>query len=66
MTVGLSSIVGATLLFCRVLVFYDDGGADRDTVIEVGHVLIGHAEAARRYRLPDGLRLIRAVDSIER
>src|SRR5258708_23041780 len=28
------------------LISHDDGGADRDPVIQIGHVFVGHAEAA--------------------
>src|SRR5689334_18143345 len=42
------------------------GGADTDAGIEIGHVFVGHAEAARRHRLSDGLRLIGTVDAVER
>ena len=48
------------------LVLHDDRGADGDATIEIGDVLIGHAEAAGRYRLADRLRLVRAVDAIQR
>src|SRR5579862_2393679 len=41
-------------------------GADRDTIIEIDHVLIGHAEAAGGDGLSDRLRLVGAVDAIER
>src|SRR6266576_4997794 len=39
---------------------------DEDAAIEVGDVLIGHAEAAGGDRLSDRLRLVRAVNAIER
>src|SRR6185437_6258247 len=35
-------------------------------VVEVGDVVIGHAEAAGRYRLSDGFRLVGAVDPVQR
>ena len=45
---------------------HDHLGADADAAVEVDHVLVGHAEAARRYGLADGLGLVRAVDAVER
>src|SRR6185437_13696798 len=48
------------------LILHDDGGADGDPAIEIGHVVIGHPEAARGHRLTDGLGLVRAVNPIER
>src|SRR5690606_37654374 len=40
--------------------------AYRSALVEVDHVLIGHADAARGYRSPDRPWLIGAVDTIER
>src|SRR5258707_13929853 len=40
--------------------------ADLDPVVEVDHVLVEHADAARRYRVADRVRLVRAVDAVER
>src|SRR5690606_1457330 len=34
--------------------------------IEIDHILIRHAEAARRYCFADRLRLVRAVNAVER
>src|SRR3954467_14541761 len=54
---------------CRgflLVVQHDHGGADSDAAIEVADVLVGHAEAARGYRLADRLRLVGAVDAVER
>src|SRR5216684_7014751 len=48
------------------LIFDDDRRSNRHTVVEIGHVVIGHAEAARRYRLADRLRLVGSVDAIKR
>src|SRR6202022_732904 len=48
------------------LVFHDHGGADGDTIIEIGHVFIVHAEAAGGYGLADGLRLVGTVNAIKR
>src|SRR5262249_9543128 len=39
---------------------YDHGGADPDAAVEIGDVLVGHAEAAGRHRLADRLRLVGA------
>ena len=50
----------------EVLVQHHHRGADRDAVIEVGDVVIGHAEAAGRHRLADRLRLVGAVDAVQR
>ena len=49
-----------------VLVLHDHHGADGDPVIKIGHIFIGHAEAAGRHRLSDRLRLVGAVNAIER
>src|SRR6186713_508602 len=49
-----------------VIVQHDHGGADPDTTVEVGDVVVGHAEAARGDRLADRLRLVGAVDTVER
>src|SRR5229473_8065600 len=40
--------------------------ADSHAVIEVDHVLVGHAKATRRYRLADGLGLVRSVNAVKR
>src|SRR2546423_4612999 len=45
---------------------HDHRRSDRDAIVEVHDVLIGHPEAARGHRLADGLRLVRAVDAVER
>src|SRR5215831_7094766 len=44
---------------------HDDRRADPDPVVEIDHVLIGQADAARRYRLPDLVGLVRTVNAIE-
>src|SRR5215203_6466307 len=43
-----------------------DLGAEPDAVVEVDHVLVRHADAARGDRLADGLGLVRAMDAVER
>src|SRR5882724_2636005 len=48
------------------LISHDDGGADGDAIIEIGHVFVGHAKASGGYRLTDGLRLVRSVNAVER
>jgi hypothetical protein len=40
-------------------------GSDRHAAIEVGNVLVDHAEAPRRYSLANRLRRIGAVDAID-
>src|SRR3954449_4116058 len=40
--------------------------SDAHAVVKVDHVLVGHADAAGGNRLPDRLRLVRAVATIER
>src|SRR5271156_2944895 len=45
---------------------HDAPRADLRAPIQVDDVVIGHAYAARRHRLPDRVGLVRAVDSIER
>jgi hypothetical protein len=44
---------------------YDHGRADANPAVEIDHVLIGQADAARRDRLSDRVRLVRAVNAIE-
>src|SRR5215207_5341759 len=44
----------------------DDACTDAGATVEVDDVLIGHANAPRRDRLPDRFGLIRAVDAVER
>src|SRR5216684_2205810 len=48
------------------LVFDDNRRSNEDAVVEISHVVVGHAEAARRYRLADRLRLVRTVNAIKR
>src|ERR1700732_1247273 len=48
------------------LVLHYHGGTDRDAVIEIGDVVVGHAEAAGGYRLADGFRLVGAMDAVQR
>src|SRR5256714_11405709 len=48
------------------LVLDDDRGPNSPPAIEIGHVLIGHAEASGRHRLSDRLGLVGAVDAVER
>src|SRR5712692_6870852 len=43
-----------------------DLGADLDASVEIDHVVIRHAETSRRRRGADRLRLVRAVDAVER
>src|ERR1700758_45272 len=50
----------------RALILDAHRSADGDAIIEVDHVLIGHAEAAGGHSLPDGLGLVGAVDAVER
>jgi hypothetical protein len=45
---------------------HNDPRANPRALIKVDHVLICHADAAGRNRLPDRIRLVRAMDSIER
>src|SRR5690606_23776936 len=45
---------------------HDDPGAARGAVVEVDDVLVEHAEAARRGRPADRLRLVGAVDAVAR
>src|SRR5690606_19459397 len=47
-------------------VLHHDGGTNRDAIIEVLDVLIGHAETTGRDRLADRLRLVGAVDPVQR
>src|ERR1700730_7485618 len=44
----------------------DDLGPDRDAVVEIDDVAIDQAEASGRNRASDGLRLIGAVNTIDR
>ena len=41
---------------------YDDPRADLRAPIQIDDVVVGHADAARRHRLPDRVGLVRAVD----
>src|SRR6266404_842406 len=54
------------LVLGAALVLHDHRGADGDAAIEIGDVLIGHAEAAGGYRLADGFGLVGTVDAIKR
>ena len=45
---------------------HHDPRADLRSPVEVDHVLVRHADAARRNRLPDRIRLIGAMNPIER
>ena len=45
---------------------HDDGGADLDAIVEVDHVLVAQADAARRDLVTDGPGLVGAVDAVER
>src|SRR5215204_6570670 len=45
---------------------HDHFRANTHTIVEVDHILVGHADAPRGDRLADGLGLVRAVDAIER
>ena len=47
---------------CRTTTF----GAHRDSPIQVGDVVVHEPEAARRYGAADGLRLVGAVDAVDR
>src|ERR1700674_5804346 len=49
-----------------LLPLHDHGRADTDPAVEIDHVLVGHPEASRGYRLADGLGLVGAVNAIER
>src|SRR3977135_4755119 len=48
----------------RLLLLNDNGRADSNPAVEIDHIVIGQAEAARRHRLANGLRLIRAVNAV--
>src|SRR5262245_8826913 len=45
---------------------HDDPGADRHPVVEVDHVVVHQPETARRHGVPDRLRLVGAVDAVDR
>ena len=45
---------------------HDDLGADVSPLVEVGHVVVCHADASGGDRLADRIRLVGAVDAIER
>src|SRR6476659_2645888 len=45
---------------------HDDPGADPHAIVEVDHVVIEQSKAARRHRLADRFRLVRAVNAIKR
>ena len=44
----------------------DDARADLDAVVKIDDVVIGHPDASRRDRLTDRIRLVRAMDAVER
>src|ERR1700688_1778816 len=48
----------------RALRQYDDLGADLHALIEIGHVVVGEADAAARHLLADGRRIVGAMDAI--
>src|SRR5215813_6476779 len=52
--------------FAYPLLLHDHGRADLDPVIEIDHVLVGQADAARRRRRANRVRLVRAVDAVKR
>src|SRR5262249_62071606 len=45
---------------------YDNRRSHLHPLVEVDHVLVGHADAAGRYGLTDILRLVGAMDAVER
>src|ERR1700678_1853422 len=45
---------------------HDDLGADAGPLVEIGHVLVCHSDAAGGDRLADRVRLVGAMDAIER
>jgi hypothetical protein len=49
----------------RWLTRHHDPRANPRALIKVDHVLVRHADAARRNRMPDRIRFIGAMDSIE-
>jgi hypothetical protein len=49
----------------RLLMLHHNLGSDRHAAVEVGNVLVDHAEAPRRYSLANRLRRIGAVDAID-
>src|SRR5277367_4842649 len=50
---------------CGVLT-HQHHSADRDAAVEIGDVLVGHAEAAGGYGVTDRFGFVRAVNAIER
>src|SRR4051812_17454188 len=50
----------------RAALSHDHRSPDRDPFVEILNVVVGHAEAAGRLRLADRIRVVRAMDSIER
>ena len=56
-------------LFCLVLPalhHHHDPGPDVDTAIKIGHVLVHHPDATRRHILANRIRLVGAVNAVER
>src|SRR5258705_13969799 len=45
---------------------HDHAGADPDPFVEIDHVLVAHADAARRHRRADRPGLVRSVNAVER
>jgi hypothetical protein len=56
-----ATLIGAHL---GLLTLHHNLGSDRHAAVEVGNVLVDHAEASRRHSLADRLRRIGAVDAI--
>jgi hypothetical protein len=56
-----ATLIGAHL---GLLMLHHNLGSDRHAAVEVGNVLVDHAEASRRHSLADRLRRIGAVDAI--
>src|SRR5215213_9818506 len=50
----------------RRLLLHDHLGSDLHAIVQIDDVLVGQPKAARRYRLPDRLRFVRAVDAVKR
>src|SRR5262245_49087689 len=50
----------------RWLLLHDHFGSDLRPVVKIDHIRIDQPETARRHRRTDGLRLVGAVDAIDR
>src|ERR1700716_1172928 len=66
LTSSKASRISLKLTGMAQLLLHDPFRPDRDPLVEVHDLLVDQPEAARRHRMPDGLRRVGAVDAIDR